>query len=435
MQLTTRAIFCYPAVQYNAQDGDLKILVSAVRLVHRTLAATPPAAAAVGLSGSPRQSRRKALSYTKTAASVSVDRRLGLDDGPEVREAPPSKGKGKGKKRGRSELGGDVGVDRMSQDEDSGEDSRRSSRKSGSRVHRSTGNPAADAASASTGGTAFPSGTSTVAETTTKTALESSIFVAGKPITAADIPVIQGNAWCSKTTQDRIPDRGVAGGGDQTVREGTGRRDRVGTANEGWPWAGTKGVEDLARRVKDRLVVWFHRGAIAGGSALVEACLQVGDRVHRVDLTSFCFNFFFWNEGRLRLRVRALLCVALVLRSFAFLGDIIGLILKLLEMRDESVPLVHEKRLRMIWIFMYENEPPRQSRIGILVFEKSFTPISKSRSLVCVKCNQLEAVLSRRLLRSSAHASFACDLYCISGNSDGRVGSERGRSAAVGLSS
>ena len=96
--------------------------MSAARLVHRTLAVTPPAALAVALADHDHDHDHATAATNENAveddhrddgaAAVPVDRKLGLDEDPPVvveelaeKGKEKGKGKGRGRKRGRSEMG------------------------------------------------------------------------------------------------------------------------------------------------------------------------------------------------------------------------------------------------------------------------------------------------------------------------------------------
>lgn len=264
-------------------------------MVHRTLAATPPAALTVALAD--EDGKATVAATTGDAAvggggggAIPVDRRLGLDEDPPVEaEAVVAgngrgMGKGKGRKRGRSEMAGAGGCSSGEEEERDGVDEERG--QSG-RCHPRGG----ASRSRRRGGRASSSSSSVPPPP--------SLFVAGRPVTAAidadtgeDVVVPPG---CDLRRRRR--QRGASGTGPATtpvptsaVEKGStrGRADhrrdwleRVeagGALREDGRWAGARDdgeARDLGRRVKHALVGLFHRGAASGCPALVEICLQV----------------------------------------------------------------------------------------------------------------------------------------------------------------
>lgn len=84
------------------------------------------------------------------------------------------------------------------------------------------------------------------------------IFIGGKPVAANDIPTTSPNIFCGRQPRSRGEVR-------------TGRA---------W-WVGTRGEDELGRRLKSSLVGVFHRGAMWASPSLVEASLQVRVNVTR----------------------------------------------------------------------------------------------------------------------------------------------------------
>lgn len=265
-------------------------------MVHRTLAATPPAALTVALAD--EDVEPTAAATTGDAAvggggggAIPVDRRLGLDEDPPVEEAAAAvagnengEGKGKGRKRGRSEMTGAGGCSSGEEEERDGVDGERG--ESGRCPPRG---------GASHSGRRSGGGSSSSVP-------PPSLFVAGRPVTAVidadtgeDVDVPPG---CGRRRRRRRQ-RGASEAGPATTPVQTsavGRGSSCGRADhlrdylesleaggalredDGSSWAGARDAGEaryLGRRVKHALVGLFHRGAAGGCSALVEICLQV----------------------------------------------------------------------------------------------------------------------------------------------------------------
>lgn len=231
------------------QDDDLDVLASAVRLIHRTVAVTQPAAVAIAFGGTqyttPRNGFSTAAAVTTTAAaavSVDSDSSAGGAEGT-PQSIPPS---GKGKKRTRHELGSNGEDDGINEKEDADDENtgdtdrgrRRNGRSSGGGRRARLGSPA-----------------------------PCSLFIAGEPVTIRDVPAAPAGVSSSRNM--------VAAA---VGRQGALGIDRQGERLEGEAWAGRCGGEGLGRRIKKQLVALFQRGATCGCPALVEACLQVGER-------------------------------------------------------------------------------------------------------------------------------------------------------------
>lgn len=262
---------CSPSVVVDVQESDLEVVVSAVRLVYHTLTVTPPAAAAVAVSGPRREFPATGVSADATPVAGGddggggggqgrmrgggVDRRLGLEALPP--EAAP--GKGKGKKRGRDEIGGEDSRGSES-DEDGG----------GGPDSSGGGDDAVADAGADANADANADGRKGRSSSPPPVA-ECSLFIAGQPVGAGDVHATLESVVCSKATTPatRSGDGKEAFFGGMEVGRERGAGDRDGG------WAGRRRAEDLGRRVKGGLVALFHRGAMCGCSALVEACLQV----------------------------------------------------------------------------------------------------------------------------------------------------------------
>lgn len=266
------------------------MLVSAVRLVHRSLAVTPPAALAVALAdhdaAASTDDARALVGDREGGAAVPVDRKLGLEEDPPVAKAAAAamagkgKGKGRGRKRGRSEIG-------VSLDEDGGAAGEEECRR-----HPSRGGETGSGSSSSSG-----KGGRTAAEPRPSP----SLFVAGRAVagvaTGVDAergfgPLSGGHRRrrrLSKAATTTLLSASVVGGGEpqaelewaESSEAGEAREDGGCSGGEGGGQGGWAGVredseaQDLCRRVKERLVGLFHRGTTYGCSALVEVCLQV----------------------------------------------------------------------------------------------------------------------------------------------------------------
>eukprot|EP00903_Cladosiphon_okamuranus_P009362 g8926.t3 len=291
-------------------EYELDVLVSAVRLVYRALAVTPPAALAVALADAECDNNHDHDTASATAnplvnaghggggASIPVDRKLGLDE-----EEPPvavesaaatGKGKGKGRKRARSEISvtdtsraeeRGVNVDDLDEGGDAGDKQ--------SQRHRFRGG--ADSGSCEGGAAAEP-------------CPSPSLFVAGQLVTAKAAGVDTGadaedgksrasasvfapssayrrrgrrrlsNPPTAMTSMSAVgADRGTHRGGEPQTGSGWPETWEVGGARADVGWTGTRedtDARELCRRVKGRLVGLFHRGAMYGCSTLVEVCLQ-----------------------------------------------------------------------------------------------------------------------------------------------------------------
>lgn len=211
--------------------------MSAVRLVHRVLAVTPPAAGTVALGGGTEEGplRTKRNDAVGRAAGVGgaatgAPQSSGLEE--ETQTLLSASVPSKGKKRRRC----------GSDDE------------SGKRMRSSGGGGGAGANSGAGAGDRQdgPSNDRRASPLAT-----CSLFIAGEPVNIEDVPTAAASVASSTKPA------GVAG-----VNRGSGSRGRE-------DWAGRRGAHDLGCRIKGRLVALFHGGVLRGCSALVEACLQV----------------------------------------------------------------------------------------------------------------------------------------------------------------
>lgn len=200
--------------------------MSAVRLIHRTLAVTPPAAGAVALDGvhdGPLKRRRRTDGIDR-ASGVGVAVTASPENNALEEETLPSESApSKGKKRRR--CGGD----------------NETSNRVGSGEGGAAGGDRKDGPS-NDRGAPLPR--------------TCSLFIAGEPMNVEDVPAALASVSSPKKTA-------VVG-----MNRGSGPRGRE-------DWAGRRGADDLGRRIKGRLVALFHEGVLCGCSVLVEACLQV----------------------------------------------------------------------------------------------------------------------------------------------------------------
>lgn len=246
---------CCTAGCFLAQGGgDLEILSSAVRLVHRTLAVVPAAATAVALGGVqhavlPTQDPISTEGSVADASASASSESTGLDG--DTDQAPPrSEGPGKGKKRARSEFDG-TGT-------------------SGSRSRRKLNEAAVDEEGRSVNG-------KNGEDCPYRPGKEypCSLFIAGELVKPQDVaPSAPGRVYGgAETVKEASPSAGVAGSGRKD--EGVCTVRRMGGSRGERSWAGRRGEGELGRRLKVQLVGSFHKGAARGCSALVECCLEV----------------------------------------------------------------------------------------------------------------------------------------------------------------
>ncbi|CAM9354762.1 unnamed protein product [Ectocarpus sp. 12 AP-2014] len=214
-------------------DHELGILVSAARLVHLTLALTPPAARAVALADPDDVSDDDEESGDSGGEEAApVDRRLGLEEEEPIAGGP----KGKGRKRGRSELGG------ASSERGEGEEEEEEAEREGLGLTVGGGDEGqAREGWEGVGGVGGGGGRGS-----TPPPLPT-LFIAGVPMPSevgGDGPVASGS---------KVVFSDGGGSGESEVGEE---------------------AEDLGRRIQDRLLAFFHHGVACGCPALVEVCLQ-----------------------------------------------------------------------------------------------------------------------------------------------------------------
>lgn len=251
------------------QEDELEILGSVTRITYRTLSLTPPAAASVAKAGVSGEARAREGSRRPDVPGLNLDSpRLfadnvgtgadpaGVDD---ANATVPSRNKGgAGRDRGDHETrssylravhGGDG--------DGSGRGGGSAGGDGGEMVECRAGASPPDRKKGQAVGSSCE------------------IFIGGEPVVATDIPAtLPSVRYCAASqvvagSNLRREEEGEGGGGGG----GTGSRRRG--CLEGACWAGTRGAEDLGRRLKEGLVGVFHRGAMSGFPGLVEASLQV----------------------------------------------------------------------------------------------------------------------------------------------------------------
>lgn len=212
--------------------------MSAVRLVHRTLAVTPPAAGAVALGGAHEGPlrRRKRTDGIDRASGVGVAVTASSENSALEEETLPSESApSKGKKRRRC-----------------GDDNE-------------TSNLVGSGGGGAAGGGRKDGPSNDRGAPLPRTC---SLFIAGEPMNVEDVPAAPASVSSPKKTE-------VAGMNRESWSRG--RKD----------WAGRRGADDLGRRIKGRLVALFHEGVLCGCSVLVEACLQVKLSVNRFIISNY----------------------------------------------------------------------------------------------------------------------------------------------------
>lgn len=281
---------CRTAGRFPAQSGgDLEILSSAVRLVHRTLAVVPPAAAAVALGGvqhaapptqDPFSTEGSAADVTTSGSSESTGLD-GVNSGDADQGPPRSQAPRKGKKRARNEVDGEVC----------------GTGNSGSRRRSRLNEVPAEEEGRSVDGDDAGRNDENCSRPPEKER-SCSLFIAGELVRPQDMPPSAPGRVSSgaETVMEASPSAGVAGSGRKdegvcTVRRMGGRRGEA-------SWAGRRGEGELGRRLKVQLVGCFHQGTARGCSALVECCLEVSwqrSNCESPDFVSWSTDSMVWK--------------------------------------------------------------------------------------------------------------------------------------------
>lgn len=252
------------------QEHDLELLVSTVRLIHRTLSISPAAAAAVAAGGVPPRDLLNGTATSPRPMSLATAIESAAVPPPPAAAAAPgggtdssaTGGKGKGKKRRRSGSGNGDG------DDDVGPADRRvphAAREADRNGDKSVGDNGDD----SVGGSCTSSAATATGDrrpmkrSRHQQAPSRTIFIAGEPVPSGDLPEAVANP--AGVSYAPSASKAAIIGGPASI---DGRKDRL-------SWAGRKGEAELGARLKGHLVSVFHRGVYCGCPPLVEACLRV----------------------------------------------------------------------------------------------------------------------------------------------------------------
>lgn len=259
-----------PARKYFPQEDDLELLVSAVRLIHRTLSISPAAAAAVAAGGAPRDllngttmsPRPMSLATAIESAAVCLPAAAAVAAGGGS-DSCATGGKGKGKKRRRSGSGdGDGDDDAVAPADRRVLPAAREADRNGDKSVGLNGDVSVGGSSTSSAAT-VAGDQGPMKRTRHQQAPPSTVFIAGEPVPSEDLPKAVANI------------AGVSYAASASTAATIGGPASFDTRKDGLGWSGRRGEEELGTRLKGHLISVFHRGVYCGCPPLVEACLRV----------------------------------------------------------------------------------------------------------------------------------------------------------------